>query len=397
MPQTPQNNQDLKELDLRVSALLDQMHAASDRILQHLDESDPYPTSQPSDLFSAPPPAPQSAAAHADDDLGHAVDAMIEHAASESVHQTPATETSHSFHADPTDTHETTGHAALDLNDTHEPEETESAPVERYEPEPEPIALAQPDRPEPTYQQPVRGFEPPVLFRSTSEPVAPEPVTIARLDENLAIAGDEMIEGEIEDESTVLEAAASRPPPIAPSRSFQPPPAPPSFAPSHAETTAGYAAPPATISTALASKAPTAIEVRRPNGASTPGRKTPGRVGPAMLKAMDTASAPVRHKPNARRIAGYVAVITAFNALCLLGYNFLIREPHPPAPTALDPSEDPARIDPRAKPADSHGASAPTTKPTSSKPTNSHGVEVSPRSKVKPAAKRKTTSHYGTD
>jgi hypothetical protein len=57
-------------------------------------------------------------------------------------------------------------------------------------------------------------------------------------------------------------------------------------------------------------------------------------VAASVLRVLAAASGPLTRRPHLRPWVGYLAVWTLFNAACLLGYNFFMREPVAPSPRA---------------------------------------------------------------
>ncbi len=394
MSETRQPNEDTRELDDRVSALIDQMQAASNRMLRQIDETDPYPPSEPRpDLFNEPTgPAEQARAPDAPAQQANGTGAALEAPAPPSPPPAPPPP----------------GPPLAVADDLSRAVDAMIDQARAVEP---PRALA-PPAPPPAPLPPAPTPPPP----QPPTPRRPEPVvsagTSATLDDELAIFGDDLF-----DDADPKPVQSHRPAaPATPSSTTSPisapprPPTPPKPAEQSPLRTMPLAAAVASTPVPVRPAAPRPagppstgkglpVNTTKPSPAGTPRPAAPastkpaprpatppqpaprkplaraaGAVAPVVLKTMDAASAPVRHKPNARRIAGYVAVITAFNALCLLAYNFLIREPRPPAsPPGETSAQDPKK-----------GGN-----------TNDAGVEVSPRSKVKPAARRKMMGSGG--
>lgn len=201
--------------------------------------------------------------------------------------------------------------------------------------------------------------------RAAAEAPAPDaPSDIAAVDAELAGAGDALIEGDIADEARALSIAEPPTAPIAP-------PAPPSVAPT-AASAPGPASQPAPAPQPTPAPAPTNAKHSEPPPSQQPGliRRLVGSAahaaGRSLLRAAEGVSSIIpAHPPIYRRLMGYLALVTMFNAVCLLGYNFFVRSPEPPKPAATQPTDHDA---PPPKPAegtskspDSHGSATPTS------------------------------------
>ena len=278
------------ELDARVTALLDEMQEASDRMIRHLDGSSPSQAAAP-----VPPKAPEAGPGVAADDLGRAVDQMIADA------------------------------------------------------------------------------------RTARLPTG----AIAALDQELAHRGDDLIDGEITDETEVLGTAAPAPVPVAVAPAPPPPPpAPPAAAPPVPRVNA--TPPPPSPSVPSVPVREPAIE---PPAAEEPvtvpepaARKRPeygSRITASALATLAAASAPLDARPHLRPWIGYLAIWTLFNAVCLLGYNFFVREPSAPKPPAA------AHVGKEASGSGDHGEPA-----KSDEKADAHGDEPAKTAKATPKRTR---------
>lgn len=255
MPTAPQPGQDTQELDTRVSALLDQMQQASDRVLKQLDGVE---------------------AAATGGDLDSAAEQMLDQARSAAGADAPT---------------------------------------------------ADPD--------------------------------IAAVDAELAGAGDALIEGEIADEARALSAADPPPPPTA---APVPPSIPAAAAPAPAPAPQTATPPPASP---LPAAKPEPPAPPRPGLIRRLIRSAGHAAQRSLLRVAESVSSIIPAQPPIyRRLMGYLALVTMFNAACLLGYNFFVRSPEPPKPAATQPQRHDA---PPQKPAggashgsDSHGSATPT-------------------------------------
>jgi hypothetical protein len=215
-----------------------------------------------------------------------------------------------------------------------------------------------------------------LMSSAAGEPVkaAPPPADngkIDSLDAELAGLADDLIAGEFKDEDAVLaEPGSEAPAPEAaaplnvteatPTESIgraAPPPPPPS---------------PAAPIDEPAETAPSLLAEPEPKL-------------PLLLRLLDALSSPVRGRSqHTRDMVGWIALVTAFNAVCLWGYLGFLRPAQGVARPAPPPAAEPAPAKP-SEPESGHGGSK------SASPSKKTAASRAPK---KPGAKREASAEH---